>query len=55
MAGEADQNPRITDEPVVNENKSNSETESNVLATSSSSNVAAVKMAEKTIPEMVDY
>jgi hypothetical protein len=55
MAGEADQNPRIADEHVVNENKSNSETESNVLATSSSSNVAVVKMVEKTIPEMVDY
>jgi hypothetical protein len=55
MAGEADQNPCVADKPVVNENKSDSEMESGVPVASSSSNVAVVKMAEKTILEMVDY
>jgi hypothetical protein len=55
MAGEADQNPCVADKPVVNENKSDSEMESGVPGASSSSNVAVVKMAEKTILEMVDY
>jgi hypothetical protein len=50
MASEADQTPRIVVEPVVDENKSDSETESNVLAASSFSNVATTKMVEKTIP-----
>jgi hypothetical protein len=54
MAGEADQINRVTDEPVINENKSVFEMESDVPATSSS-NVAAAKMAQKTTPEMVDY
>jgi hypothetical protein len=55
MAGEADQNPCVANEAIINENKSDSETESGVPVTSSSSNIAVVKMAEKTIPEMVDY
>jgi hypothetical protein len=55
MASEADQTPHVVYEPIVNENKSDSETESNVSATSSSSNVAATKMAKKAIPDMVDY
>jgi xanthine dehydrogenase molybdopterin-binding subunit B len=55
MAGEADQTPHVTDEPIINENKSDFETESNIPTTSSSSNAAAAKMAEKIIPEMVDY
>jgi hypothetical protein len=54
MAGEAGQINRVTDEPVINENKSVFEMESDVPATSSS-NVAAAKMAQKTTPEMVDY
>jgi hypothetical protein len=55
MAGEADQTPRVIDEPVVNENKSDFEMERNVPVASSSSNIAATKMVEKTLPEMVDY
>jgi hypothetical protein len=55
MVGEADQIPHVTDEPVVNDRKSDFETESNVLAASSSSNMAIAKMADKTTPEMVDY
>jgi hypothetical protein len=55
MAGEADQIPHVVDEPIVNENKSHSEIESDVLVTFSSSNIAGMKMAEKTTPEMVDY
>jgi hypothetical protein len=50
MASEADQTPHVVVEPVVDENKSDSETESNVLAASSFSNVATTKMVEKTIP-----
>jgi hypothetical protein len=55
MAGEADQILHITDEPIVNENKSDSEMESDILVASSSSNVAAAKMPEKTTPEMINY
>jgi GH25 family lysozyme M1 (1,4-beta-N-acetylmuramidase) len=55
MAGEADQTPRTIDESVVDEKKSDSDTESNILAASSSSNVAATKIVKKTTPEMVDY
>jgi hypothetical protein len=54
MASEADQIPRVTDKPIVNDGKSDSEMESDVRTTSSS-NVAAAKMADKTTPEMVDY
>jgi hypothetical protein len=53
--GEAHQIPHVADESIVNENKSEFETESDVPMASSSSNVATVKMAEKTTPEMVDY
>jgi hypothetical protein len=55
MAGEADQTPRIINDPVIDENKSDSEIERNILMASSSSNIAATKIAEKTIPEMIDY
>jgi hypothetical protein len=55
MAGETDQIPRVTDEPIANEGKSDSEMKSDVSVAYSSSNVAAVKMAKKTTPEMVDY
>jgi hypothetical protein len=54
MASEADQIPRVTDKPIINDGKSDSEMESDVRTTSSS-NVAAAKMADKTTPEMVDY
>jgi hypothetical protein len=54
VAGEADQILHVTDEPITNESKSDSETESDV-PTTSSFNVAVAKMAEKTTPEMVDY
>jgi hypothetical protein len=47
--------PRIIDDPVIDENKSDSETERNVLMASSSSNISTTKIAEKTIPEMIDY
>jgi hypothetical protein len=55
MAGEADQILHVTDEPVINKSKSDSEMESDVLVTSSSSNMTAAKMVDKTTPEMVDY
>jgi hypothetical protein len=55
MADEADHIPHVADEPIVRESKSDSKTEINVPVVSSSSNVAAAKMAEKTTPEMVDY
>jgi hypothetical protein len=55
MAGEAYQIPRVTNEPIVHDRQSDSETESNGAVASSFSNVAAMKMAKKTIPEMVDY
>jgi hypothetical protein len=54
MASEADQIPRVTDKPIINDGKSDSEMESDVRTTSSS-NVAAAKMVDKTTPEMVDY
>jgi hypothetical protein len=50
MAGEVDKSPHIVDE-----SKSDSEMESNILVVSSSSNVAAMKIAKETTPEMVDY
>jgi hypothetical protein len=55
MAGEIDQILRVTDEPISNESKSDSRIESDVLTMSSSFNMVAAKMANKTTPEMVDY
>jgi hypothetical protein len=55
MAGEIDQILRVTDEPISNESKSDSGIESDVLTMSSSFNMVAAKMANKTTPEMVDY
>jgi hypothetical protein len=55
MAGEADQILHATDEPVVNESKSDSRVESYSPAMSTSSNATAVKIADKTIPDMCDY
>jgi hypothetical protein len=54
MASETDQTLRVTDEPIVNKSKSDSGMESDVLLTSSS-NMAAAKMANKTTSEMADY
>jgi hypothetical protein len=48
MAGEADQNPPIATKPTSGGNKSDSGMESDVLATSSSATVAAIKMADVT-------
>jgi hypothetical protein len=55
MASETDQIHRATVEPIINKSKSDSGTESDVPATSSSSNMATAKMVDKTTPEMVDY
>jgi hypothetical protein len=55
MAGEADQNPPITTEPAGGGNKSDSGTESDSLATSSSATVGAIKMADNKIPEISNY
>jgi hypothetical protein len=55
MSDEADWIPYVVDEPVVDDKQCDSEMESNVVAASSSSNVAAMKIAKKTTPEMVDY
>jgi hypothetical protein len=55
IASEAYQTLRAADEPIINENKSDSRMKSDVLVTSSSSNMAAIKIAEKTIPDMDDY
>jgi hypothetical protein len=55
MAGETDQIFHVVDEPIVNESKSDSGTESDVPAASSSSNMAVAKMVDKTTPKMVDY
>jgi hypothetical protein len=55
MAGETDQIFHAVDKPIVNESKSDSGTESDVPAASSSSNMAVAKMVDKTTPKMVDY
>jgi hypothetical protein len=55
MAGEADKNPPITTEPIIDGNKSVSGMESDAPATSSSMTLAAIKMADNQIPEIVDY
>jgi hypothetical protein len=55
MAVEADQTPRVINEPITDENKSDSRTESNIPVGSSSSNIDVAKMVEKIISEMVDY
>jgi hypothetical protein len=46
MAGEADQNPPVITEPAGGGHKSDSGTESDALATSSSATLAAIKMAD---------
>jgi hypothetical protein len=55
MTCETDQTLNIFDEPVIDENKSASGAESDVLTASSSSNVSIAKMADMTTPEMSDY
>jgi hypothetical protein len=55
MAGEADQILHVTKEPVINESKSDSRTESDSPAMSTSSNVVVVKIADKTVSDMSDY
>jgi hypothetical protein len=55
MAGEVDQILRAADEFVVDESKSDSGMESHSLAASTSSNVIAAKIVDKTIPNMSDY
>jgi hypothetical protein len=55
MAGEADQNPLIVTELAADDNKSDSGMESGILTTSSSTTVAAIKMADNQIPEISDY
>jgi hypothetical protein len=55
MDGEADQNPPTITKPIIDDNKSDFGMESDVLTSSSSSNMAIVKIANKTIPDMYDY
>jgi hypothetical protein len=55
MTCETDQTLNVFDEPVIDENKSASGAESDVLTASSSSNVSIAKMADMTTPEMSDY
>jgi hypothetical protein len=55
MAGEADQNPPVATEPTAGGNKSNSEMESDALATSSSATMATIKMVDNKIPDIADY
>jgi hypothetical protein len=55
MAGEADQNPLIATESATDDNKSDSGTGSDVPATSSSTTVAAIKMADNQITEISGY
>jgi hypothetical protein len=54
-AAETDRSLHVADEPIIDKNKSASGAESNVPVASSSSNAAAVKMADETTPEMSDY
>jgi hypothetical protein len=54
MVGEADQVLHATDEPIVDENKSASGTESDAPS-SSFANAAVKEMANKTTPSMFDY
>jgi hypothetical protein len=55
MAGETDQTLLIPVEPIVNKTKCASGVESNLPAASSSSNMATVKIENKTISDMSDY
>jgi hypothetical protein len=55
MAGETDQTLHTVDKSIANEGKSDSGMDGDCLVVSSSSNVAAVKIADKIIPDMSDY
>jgi hypothetical protein len=55
MVSEVDQILHATDELVVDESKSDSGTESDCPAVSTSSNAAAAKIVDKTIPDMSDF
>jgi hypothetical protein len=55
VAGEADWTLYTDDEPIIDENKSNSGIENDAPMATSSSNMAAIKIAEKTILDMADY
>jgi hypothetical protein len=55
MARETAHNLPITDEPITNDTKSDSRTESDSRAMLTSSNAAAAKIADKTVPSMSDY
>jgi hypothetical protein len=55
IVGEADKILHATDEPIVNESKSDSGTESDSPAASTSSNAATAKITDKTIPDISDY
>jgi hypothetical protein len=55
MAGEADQNPPVITELTGGGNKSDSRTESDALATSSSATLAAIKMEDNQIPEITNF
>jgi hypothetical protein len=55
MVGETDQTLHVVGEAIIDEAKTASRVESDVPATSSSSNAAIEKMANKTTPMMSDY
>jgi hypothetical protein len=55
MAGEAVQALHVTNKPATDEGKSNSRAESDTAATSSSMTMAAIKIANKIVPDMTDY
>jgi hypothetical protein len=55
MSGELDKNPPVATEPAASGNKSDSGTESDDLAFSSSTTMATIKMADNMIPEISDY
>jgi hypothetical protein len=55
MASETDQIPNVAGGAVVDEGKTHSRGESDVLTASSSSNEVIVKMANKTTPTLSDY
>jgi hypothetical protein len=55
MVGEADHNPPVTIEPTGGGNKSDSGTKSDAPTTSSFTTLAAIKMTDNQIPEIVDH
>jgi hypothetical protein len=55
MADEVDQNPLVITETAVGCNKSDSGMERDAPVTSSSANLAAIKMGDNQIPEITDF